>query len=72
MFPISESDDFVVRYDPMRGMYQVMVFDDGNFKDEYWFDAYEETELSAEFPITINGITFYSKYDMFEWIKEHS
>lgn len=44
LFPISESDDFVVHYDPMRGMYRVTVFNDGHFWDEYWFDAYEEKE----------------------------
>ena len=46
LFPISESDDFVVHYDPMRGMYRVTVFNDGHFLDEYWFDAYEEKEVT--------------------------
>lgn len=44
LFPICESDDFVVHYDPMRGIYRVTVFNDGHFWDEYWFDAYEEKE----------------------------
>lgn len=46
LLPVSESDNFVVHYDPMRGMYRVTVFNDGHFLDEYWFDAYEEIELS--------------------------
>lgn len=46
LFPISESDDFVVHYDPMKGMYRVTVFNDGHFWDDYWFDAYEEKEVT--------------------------
>ena len=42
---ICESDDFNVNYDRERGMYRVSVFEDGHYKDEYWFDAYEEKEL---------------------------
>lgn len=41
---ICESDNFYVDYDKSRGMYRVSVFEDGHFKDEYWFDAYEEKE----------------------------
>lgn len=69
LFPISESDDFVVHYDPMRGMYRVTVFNDGHFWDEYWFDAYEDKELSVEFPQTIGNMTYYSKADLFEWVE---
>jgi len=42
---ISESDDFFVDYDRDRGMYRVSVFENNHFKDEYWFDCYEEKEL---------------------------
>ena len=42
---ISESDDWIVDYDRERGMYRVSYFEDGHFKDEYWFDAYEEKEI---------------------------
>lgn len=42
---ISESDDWIVDYDRGRGMYRVSYFEDGHFKDEYWFDAYEEKEV---------------------------
>lgn len=42
---INVSDDFVVDYDKSRGMYRVSVFEDGHFKDEYWFDAYEDKEI---------------------------
>lgn len=38
---IAESDDFVVDYDPDKGMYRVSVFKDCHFQDEYWFDAYK-------------------------------
>lgn len=69
LFPISESDDFVVHYDPMRGMYRVTVFNDGHFWDEYWFDAYEDKELDKSFPQTIGNITFYSKAELFEWVE---
>ena len=42
---IAEGNDFVVDYDKDRGMYRVSVFEDCHFKDEFWFDAYEEKEL---------------------------
>ena len=67
--PISESENFIVHYDPMSGMYRVTVFNDGHFFDEYWFDAYEDKELSASFPQTIGNMTYYSKAELFEWIK---
>ena len=69
MIRISENDDFVVDYNKERGMYRVSVFNDGHFWDEYWFDAYEDKELSASFPQTIGDITYYSKAELFEWIE---
>ena len=69
LFPVSESDDFVVHYDPMKGMYRVTVFNNGHFYDEHWFDAYEDKELSASFPQTIGNMTYYSKADLFEWVE---
>lgn len=42
---ISESDDWIVDYDRERGMYRVSYFEDGHFKDKYWFDCFEEKEL---------------------------
>lgn len=42
---ISESDNWIVDYDKERGMYRVSVFEDGHFKDEFWFDAYEGKEV---------------------------
>ena len=65
---ISESDDWIVDYDRGRGMYRVSYFEDGHFKDEYWFDAYEDRELSVEFPQTIGSLTYYSKADLFDWV----
>lgn len=44
---ISESDDWIVDYDRERGMYRVSYFEDCHFKDEFWFDAYEEKELAV-------------------------
>lgn len=41
---ISEGDDWIVDYDRERGMYRVSYFEDGHFKDECWFDCYEEKE----------------------------
>lgn len=43
---ISESDDWIVDYDRERGMYRVGYFEDGHFKDECWFDCFEEKEVS--------------------------
>lgn len=42
---ISESDDWIVGYDRERGMYRVSYFEDGHFKDEYWFDCFKEKEV---------------------------
>jgi hypothetical protein len=44
---ISESDDWIVDYDRERGMYRVSYFEDGHFKDECWFDCFEEKELGS-------------------------
>lgn len=67
---ISESDDWFVDYDKERGMYRVSYFEDNHFKDECWFDCYEEKELGVIFPQTIGDITFYSKDELFEWVEE--
>lgn len=40
---IAESDEFIVDYDPDRGMYRVSAFEDCYFSEEYWFDAYIPT-----------------------------
>ena len=42
---IDVSDDWIVEYDKSRGMYRVSYFEDGNFVDECWFDAYEDKEV---------------------------
>lgn len=44
---ISESDDWIVDYDRERGVYRVSYFEDYHFKDEYWFDCFEERELGS-------------------------
>lgn len=43
---ISESDDWIVDYDKERGQYRVSYFEDNHFKDEHWFDCYEEKEVT--------------------------
>ena len=43
---ISESDDWIVDYDRERGMYRVSYFEDHHFVDEYWFNCYEEKEVT--------------------------
>ena len=48
LFPISESDDFVVHYDPVSKQYRVIVFKDGHFLDEFWFDEYKEEDYSMQ------------------------
>lgn len=66
---ISESSDgWIVDYDRERGMYRVSYFRDGHFWDEVWFDAYEDKELSVEFPQTIGNLIYYSKADLFDWV----
>lgn len=65
---ISENDDWIVDYDRERGMYRVSYFEDNHFKDEYWFDCYEDKELIVEFPQTIGNLTYYSKADLFDWV----
>lgn len=45
---ISESDDWIVDYDRERGMYRVSYFEENHFKDEHWFDCFEERELSSD------------------------
>lgn len=42
---IDISEDFIVDYDKTRGMYRVSIFEDGHYLDEFWFDAFEETEV---------------------------
>ena len=39
---IFESEDSIVDYDKEYRMYRVSIFEDGHFKDEVWFDAYQE------------------------------
>lgn len=68
LIEISESDNFIVDYDKERGMYRVSYFEGNHFVDEHWFDAYEDRELSVEFPQTIGSLTYYSKADLFDWV----
>lgn len=44
---ISESEDFTVDYDRDRGMYRIGILKDGCCIESYWFDCYEERELSS-------------------------
>lgn len=66
---ISESSDgWIVDYDRERGMYRVSHSEDDIWYEEHWFDAYEDKELSVEFPQTIGNLTYYSKADLFDWV----
>ena len=44
---VAVSDNFMVDYDRDRGMYRVSIFEDGHYKDEFWFDAYGEKECQS-------------------------
>ena len=58
---ISDSDNFVVDYDKSRGMYRVSVFEDGHFRDEYWFDCYEDKELrEKDIAMPVKRFDFYN------------
>jgi len=45
---ILETDDWVVDYDKEKRKYRVSKFEGYHFKDEIWFDAYEENEVSKK------------------------
>ena len=45
---IAESDNFVVDYDKDRGMYRVSYFEDHHYKDEFWFDKYEDKPIIVD------------------------
>lgn len=45
---ILENEDWVVDYDKGRGMYRVSKFEDYHFKDEIWFDAYEDKKINED------------------------
>lgn len=42
---ITVSENFSVYYNKDKGMYKVVIFENGKYKDEIWFDAYEEREI---------------------------
>ncbi len=44
---VSESQDFTVDYDREYGMYRVGILKNGKCVESYWFDCYEERELSS-------------------------
>lgn len=43
---ILENDDWIVDYDRERGQYRVSYFEDNHFRDELWFDCFEEKEVT--------------------------
>ena len=57
LIEIANSDDFVVDYDPDRGMYRVSIFKDRHFWDEFWFDAYEGEFKDNKFDIKGYGMS---------------
>ena len=46
---IFENDDFVVDYDKYNNQYRVSYFEDNHFKEECYFDAYGEKEITHSF-----------------------
>lgn len=58
---ISESDDWIVDYDRKRGMYRVSYFEDNHFKDEYWFDCFEEKEIRLP-PCSVGDEVWYKRW----------
>ena len=63
---ICESEDFVVDYDPDRGMYRLSTFEENHFQDEYWFDAYRETEVE-QMHLVYGHIDYYGDVDT--WVE---
>lgn len=39
---VYEDECVVVDYNKVGKMYRVSIFEDGHFKDEFWFDEYKE------------------------------
>lgn len=48
MIKIFENDDFVVDYDKENKRYRVSYFEDHHFKEECWFDEYEEENITLQ------------------------
>ena len=42
---IFENDDFIIDYDKENNRYRVTYFEYGHFKEDCWFDAYEDKEV---------------------------
>lgn len=57
LIEIANSDDFIVDYDPDRGMYRVRIFKDRHFWDEFWFDAYEGEFKDNKFGVNGYGMS---------------
>lgn len=45
---ILENEDLAIDYDKERKMYRVSIFEEGHFKNEYWFDVYDKTDDKIE------------------------
>ena len=43
---VYEDEYVAVDYNKSGKMYRVTIYEDGHYKDEYWFDAYEEKEIT--------------------------
>lgn len=58
---VFDNDDIIVDYDKDTKKYRVSIFEDHHFKDEFWFDAYEENPYILEIkrklsPLEVQGI----------------
>lgn len=57
LLKICLSDNFEVDYDRSRGMYRVSICKNGYSQEEFWFDAYGDTEIpSKEIPIPVKRL----------------
>lgn len=48
LFPVADSENFVVHYDPVVKQYRVTAFKDGHFWEEFWFDEYKEDDSQED------------------------
>lgn len=46
LIKILENDDWIVDYDRENGQYRVSYFENNHFRDELWFDCFEEKEVT--------------------------
>ena len=45
---VYEDKDFIVDYNTSGRMYRISIFEDGHFKDEFWFNEYKEELIKSQ------------------------